>query len=104
MLTETDLTLAPNAAELFREITSGRWKAESVCPSEWILHELSDPKTTLTIFVAPGGAGEIQTACSCDRGTRDQPCPHALLVIAKIRSDKRLEAQLFKERHGPRAA
>ena len=71
-------------------------RSEMAVPCEWIVREHRNPGFLLTVFISPTSDGNLETASSCNRGTMDLTCPHALDVITRIRADAEILAQLLR--------
>ena len=68
-------------------------KTEMATPNEWIVEDERRPDEFIRVTV---GAGMVLWAlCCCDDGQFDTVCPHAVDVIAKIRANPTILAEIF---------
>jgi len=80
-----------------RYLSATEFTLEMAVHNEWVVRDESDPDNLLVVYLKPAEDGNIQAACSCPLGSRDEKCLHALRVINEVKDHTWLLRQLFQK-------
>jgi SWIM zinc finger len=78
------------------ELKSLSLNVEMGSMSVWVVRDDAAIDDLQTVYISGENEERLQAACSCPRGRKDEPCPHALAVFNEIRSLTDIRNQLLK--------